>query len=101
MTGELFAVAALVMFSLNIILTKLASNRLNLNAGFLISITVNLAFSAAVFLIELTLRRDPLMFNGFAIAMFMLAGACSTYSAAGSCSRRSRGLVPRRRVCSR
>ncbi len=79
MTGELLALAAMLMFAANILVTKAASSRLNVGAGFVISVTVNLLFAALVFAVELALRRETLRWDGTGIALFMLAGACSTY----------------------
>ena len=79
MTGELLALAAMVMFATNILVTKAASNRLNVGAGFVISVTVNLLFAALVFAVELALRREAFVWDFSGALLFMLAGASSTY----------------------
>ena len=79
MTGELLALCALAMFSTNIVITKVASARMSVNDGFLISVGVNLAFSALLFGVELLLRREPLHWDPYGAALFLLAGAASTY----------------------
>ena len=79
MTGELLALAAMLMFATNILVTKAASNRLNVGAGFVISVTVNLLFAAVVFALQLALRADAFRWDAAGILLFMLAGACSTY----------------------
>lgn len=79
MTGELLAFAAMLMFASNVLITKVASNRLDVGAGFVISIAVNLAFATLAFLVQLALRSEPLVWNGAGVVYFMLAGACSTY----------------------
>lgn len=47
--GMGLAFTALLMFSSNIILTKLAMVRLELNVGFLVVVLVNVLFGAIVF----------------------------------------------------
>ncbi len=47
--GMGLAFTALLMFSSNIILTKLAMARLELNVGFLVVVFVNVLFGAIVF----------------------------------------------------
>lgn len=79
MTGELLALAAMLMFAANILVTKLASGRLDVGVGFVISVVVNLLFAALVFALELGLRASPPAWDPLGIALFMLAGACSTY----------------------
>lgn len=77
--GELFAAAALTLFSVNIILTKLASARLNLDLGFLVSVSVNVLFAALLVLIELVWRDDRVFWQSRGFLLFLLAGAFSTY----------------------
>lgn len=79
LTGTLLAAAALVMFATNILITKAAADKVSLSLGFLISVSVNLAFSAILFVIELLFRRTVLEMNIGAIGLFLLAGICSTY----------------------
>jgi drug/metabolite transporter (DMT)-like permease len=79
MTGELLALAAMLMFATNILVTKAASSRLDTGTGFVISVVVNLAFSALVFVVELALRPDRLAWDATGIVLFMLAGASATY----------------------
>jgi uncharacterized membrane protein len=67
------------MFATNILVTKAASNRLNVGAGFVISVTVNLLFAMLVFAVELGLRRETFRWDVTGVLLFMLAGACSTY----------------------
>jgi len=77
--GEALALIALLMFSCNIILTKVASGRLALNAGFLVAVTMNVAFSALLFAIELAWRIRPLQWDWIGALLYALAGAFSTY----------------------
>jgi drug/metabolite transporter (DMT)-like permease len=77
--GELFAVAALLMFSVNIILTKVASTKTSLSLGFLVSVSVNVIVGALLFGVELVLRKDALHWNGAAFGTFLLAGVFATF----------------------
>ena len=77
--GFAFALAALAMFSINIVLTKLAMARLALGVGFLIAVIVNVLFGALVVVVQLVLRDEPLQFEAYAFVMFLLSGAFTTY----------------------
>ncbi len=77
--GELFAAAALALFSVNIILTKAAAARLNLDLGFLVSVSVNVLFAALLFLIQLAWRDAGVQWQTQGFLLFLLAGAFSTY----------------------
>ena len=79
LAGELFAVAALVLFSLNIVLTKAAAARLDLNLGFLVSVSVNVLFAALLVLIQLAWRNDRPAWQTQGFFLFLLAGAFSTW----------------------
>jgi len=79
LVGELFAVAALLMFSVNIILTKVASTKTSLSLGFLVSVSVNVIVGALLFGVELLVRSEPLHWNGPAFGMFLLAGVFATF----------------------
>ena len=80
MTGELLAFAAMVMFATNILVTKAASNRLDVGTGFVISVAVNLLFAALVFAVDTrAAQRDLPAGTSTALLLFMLAGACATY----------------------
>ena len=50
MIGESFALVAMLLFATNILVTKHASSRLAVSSGFVISVTVNLAFACVAFL---------------------------------------------------
>lgn len=79
MTGELFALAAMLMFASNITITKIASGKLDLNAGFLIAISVNIGFATLLFGAELLLRKDALHWDPAGFLLFVFAGVFSTY----------------------
>jgi drug/metabolite transporter (DMT)-like permease len=77
--GELLAVSALVMFSLSIILTKVASARVSLDLGFLVAVTVNVMFASILVAGQSALRPEPLQVDVSALLLFSLAGFFSTY----------------------
>ncbi|BCJ88388.1 DMT family transporter [Effusibacillus dendaii] len=77
--GELLAILALVLFSSNIILTKVAASRLSLNLGFLISVSVNVLFSALILLVQFLFRPDQINWNTIGFLLFLLSGFFNTY----------------------
>src|SRR5579871_638420 len=77
--GILCAVAALLLFSGNILLTKAAVARLSLNVGFVISVSVNVLFGAVAFGIESLARSAPMRWDAAAFALFLASGVFSTY----------------------
>lgn len=77
--GELLAVMALVLFSCNIIATKLASARVPIATGFVISVAVNVAVSLAVFCVQLAWRPVPLNWSWSGFLAFVVAGGFSVY----------------------
>ncbi|MDM5196707.1 DMT family transporter [Fictibacillus enclensis] len=77
--GESLAILALVLFSSNIILTKVASERLDLQLGFLISVAVNVLFSLVLLIIQFFFRESPFQWNSFGFFFFMLSGFFNTY----------------------
>jgi drug/metabolite transporter (DMT)-like permease len=79
MAGEWFATAALTLFSLNILLTKVAAARLNLDLGFLVSVAVNVLFAALLCALQLAWRDDSVAWQPQGFVLFLLAGACSTW----------------------
>lgn len=77
--GVVLALAALVMFSANVLVVKLASERVSLNLGFLLSVGVNLLLSAFLLLGQLALFGTGTGWSWRAALFFMLGGAFSTY----------------------
>lgn len=77
--GIVLAVAALVMFSANILLIKQASLRVGLDLGFLLSVGVNLLFCAVLLAGQLLLSGTGIGWSWPAVMLFLLGGACSTY----------------------
>lgn len=77
--GELLAAAALVLYSINIVLTKLASARVDIGLGFLLSVAVNVIFSALMLCLQLGVRTEPFVWNWHGFYVFLIAGVFSTY----------------------
>lgn len=77
--GIALAVAALCMFATNVVMTRYAMARLRLDVGFLIAVSVNVAFALVAFAVELWFRRSPLGFDLPGFFLFVLAGAFTTY----------------------
>jgi drug/metabolite transporter (DMT)-like permease len=77
--GELIAVCSLILFSVNVIITKAASGRLDLNTGFLISIAVNVLFSGLLFAVVWIWNGIPLQFHSWGFFMFVVSGVFSSY----------------------
>jgi drug/metabolite transporter (DMT)-like permease len=77
--GELFAILSLLLFSVNVIITKMASGRLSLDIGFMISISVNVLFSGCLVIIRLLAGDTPLEFHSLGFLMFVLSGLFASY----------------------
>ena len=77
--GYLLASAALLLFTASILVTKLASHRLDLGLGFLVATTANVVFSGLAFGVQMGLRGDALQWNAQAFWLFAAAGAFATY----------------------
>lgn len=77
--GELIAAAALVLYSINIMLTKLASARVDIGLGFLLSVSVNVVFSALLLCLQLSARTAHFEWNWHGFYAFLIAGVFSTY----------------------
>ncbi|MCZ8257145.1 MAG: EamA family transporter, partial [Polaromonas sp.] len=77
--GYLLASGALLLFTASILITKVASSRLDLGLGFLIATATNVVFSALVLLVQMSLRQEGLGWDLRAFFMFAAAGAFSTY----------------------
>jgi drug/metabolite transporter (DMT)-like permease len=77
--GELLAIVALIMFSINIIITKVASLRLNLNLGFLISLTTNVLFASLLFGVQFIFREEAFHWNTKGFFLFLISGFFATY----------------------
>ena len=99
--GEALALAALVMFSANIVTIRYALGRLDVNAGFLISISVNAAFALLAFVAQLALRTPPLHWHAAVFSCSCWPAPSRPTSAAGSFSSASPGWGRPRRARAR
>ncbi|MBC7610318.1 MAG: DMT family transporter [Polaromonas sp.] len=77
--GYLFAFSALLLFTVSIMVTKLASSRIPLALGFVIATVVNVAFAGLALLVQLALSDNGLHWNTRAFFLFAAAGVFSTY----------------------
>jgi drug/metabolite transporter (DMT)-like permease len=77
--GELLATLALVMFSTNIILTKVASARVAIGLGFFVAVVVNVLFASLLVAVQVAFRQEPLRMDVAALLLFALGGFFSTY----------------------
>ncbi|OMP67208.1 DMT family transporter [Domibacillus epiphyticus] len=78
--GEMLALLSMILFSANIILTKVAIARLNLNLGFLISVGVNVLFAFFLFFIQVFFfEAGDLAWHTKGFFLFLLAGLFGTY----------------------
>lgn len=77
--GYLFAFSALLLFTVSIMVTKLASSRIPLALGFVIATVVNVAFAGFALGVQLALSDVGLRWNTRAFLLFAAAGVFSTY----------------------
>ena len=77
--GYLLAAGALLLFTLSILVAKVASSRIKLDLGFLIATSVNVVFAALALAVQLALRSDGIQWNAQAFWLFAAAGGFSTY----------------------
>ena len=77
--GYLFAFGALLLFTVSIMVTKVASSRIPLALGFVIATVVNVAFAGLALLVQLALSDSGLQWNARAFFLFAAAGVFSTY----------------------
>lgn len=78
-SGHILAGIALCMFASNIVVTKLATARLALAVGFVITVVANVLICALALYFQLTLRSEPLKWNIHGLSIFFAAGIFSTY----------------------
>ena len=77
--GYALAGVGLLLFAASILLTRLATARVPLSTGFVVSLAVNVLVAALVFGVELALRQRPLALDGGGIVSFLVAGVLTTY----------------------
>jgi drug/metabolite transporter (DMT)-like permease len=77
--GEIYALIALCLFASNMVLTKVASGRVDINIGFTLATGMNVAFSLLLFGLQTALRTDALHWRWDGFLVFALAGIFTTY----------------------
>lgn len=77
--GYLLSGAALVCFATAILATKAASNRANLELGFLVALIVNVLFAGGALVVQLLVRGEWLQWNFQAFLLFAASGVFATY----------------------
>jgi len=77
--GVAFALASMVFFSANILITRYALMRLPVDAGFFIVLAANILFPAFLFPFELALRSAPWSWDWKAAGLFALGGIIGTF----------------------
>ena len=77
--GVTFALAAMVFFSANILITRYAVLRLPVEAGFFIVLATNILFPAVLFAFELAARAAPWAWDWKGAGLFALGGVIGTF----------------------
>jgi drug/metabolite transporter (DMT)-like permease len=77
--GYVLSGAALMFFSITVLATKAASNRANLELGFLVALIVNVIFASCALAIQLLMRGTGLEWNTQAFFLFAGSGIFATY----------------------
>ena len=77
--GVTFALAAMVFFSANILITRYAVARLTVEAGFFIVLATNILFPAILFPFELAMRSAPWAWDWKGAGMFAIGGVIGTF----------------------
>ena len=77
--GEALALLALLLFSTNVLVVKVASPRLGQDVGFLVALGSNVVFAALLFGGERLVRPDPFVVEWDAFAAFAVGGLFTAY----------------------
>ena len=77
--GYLLAGGALLLFTVAILVAKLASSRITLDLGFLIATSVNVLFAALALAVQLASRSESIQWSTQGFWLFAAAGGFSTY----------------------
>jgi drug/metabolite transporter (DMT)-like permease len=77
--GVTLAIAALIMFATNILVTKAASTKVDVSVGFLVSVIVNCLVSGIALVVQQFLRTSDIRWSIGGAISFILAGIFSTY----------------------
>ena len=77
--GIALALAAMVGFATNILLTRYAVARMPIEAGFFVVLATNIVFPAALFGIELAVRTAPFAWDWKGVGLFAIGGVVGTF----------------------
>lgn len=77
--GITLSMTALMIFSLNIIVTRMATSLVDLSIGFLISVFINVIVAGLLLFIQIGLNQSWSVWNWPAFANFALAGVFATF----------------------
>src|SRR5262245_54832776 len=77
--GIALALAAMLGFAVNILLTRYAVARMPVEAGFLVVLATNIAFPAALYGVELAVSAAPVAWNWKGAGLFAVAGIVGTF----------------------
>jgi drug/metabolite transporter (DMT)-like permease len=77
--GITLALLAMLCFAANILILRDAMTRMAVESGFLVMLTVNVAFTAVVWGVELSFRDTPFAFQWEGAGWFLLSGVVGIY----------------------
>jgi len=77
--GVALALAAMVCFAANILVTRFALARLPLDSGFFVVLATNVGFPAMIFATQAGLGREPVAWNWTGAGIFALGGVIGTF----------------------
>jgi len=77
--GEAYALASLLLFSIHIIVTKVASARMDIQLGFLVSVGVNVGVAVLIVAAQLLVQWRLPAWSAYGFFAFLVAGAFTTY----------------------
>ena len=77
--GIALALAAMLGFAVNILLTRYAVARMPVEAGFFVVLATNIAFPGALSAIEFAVRPTPLIWDWKGVGLFAVAGVVGTF----------------------
>ncbi|MGY1838153.1 MULTISPECIES: EamA family transporter [unclassified Modestobacter] len=77
--GELLAVLALLMFSVNVFLVRFSALRLTQDLGFLLALVGNVGFAGVLLAVTYSVGRPPPPLEWDAVGLFALGGLLTTF----------------------
>src|SRR5258706_10852081 len=77
--GVALALAAMLGFAVNILLTRYAVARMPVSAGFFVVLATNIVFPAVLYSVEHVVRPAPLVWDWKGVGLFAAAGIVGTF----------------------